>query len=385
MKPFPSISTCLFAAALAASVSAPAIPALAQTAPAGQSTSQTAGPGVASDIGAITLPVTVVDEKGNPVKGLTAADLKLVDNGSEQKIQSLSPATPTPMAFGVIGQTTNGLRAELGDMRLGTVHFVDHILPGTTDQLFVIQYGKEVDLLSDPTSTTATLHDAANKLGSPEFGAQNSDSGSDQSSGATHTGASGGTLYDAVYLAATEELKKLPGQHVIVLVSDGVDEDSKESQSDAVAAAQDAHTAIFAIYYKSEEEQEKNPNQNGGHRGGVGGSIPGGGGYPGGGGGYPGGGGGGRRGGENPSDQPHVDGKLNLEHMCSATGGYMIEGKRDKSDEAYNKLIDLLQHQYTMTFVPTKDAADSQFQRISLTTLKKDVYPLVQEGYTAQQ
>jgi hypothetical protein len=151
-----------------------------------------------------------------------------------------------------------------------------------------------------------------------------------------------------------------------------------------VAAAQDAHASIFAIYYKS-EEQNANPNQNSGHR--NGGGFPGGGtggGYPGGGGGMP-GGGGGRHGGQNPSDQPHEDGKTNLEHICSQTGGYMIEGKRDKGDEAYAKLSALLKNQYTITFVPTKDAADSAFQHLTLTTEKKNVYPLVQEGYTAQQ
>jgi VWFA-related protein len=346
-----------------------------------------AAPGVASAVGAITLPVTVVDEKGNPVKNLTPADLKLVDNGSIQTVQSLTPAATTPMSFGILGQTNPGLRTELGDMRISSVHFVDHTLPGTTNLFFVIQFANEVDLLVDPTKAQDKLHDAINQLGSPQFGAQNGTDNSDQGSANSHSG-SGGTLYDAIYLASTEELKKLPGQHIIVIIGDGIDHDSKETMTDAVAAAQDAHASIFAIYYKS-EEQNANPNQNSGHRSG-GGGFPGGGGtgggYPGGGGGMPGGGGGGgRHGGQNPSDQPHEDGKTNLEHICSQTGGYMIEGKRDKGDEAYAKLAALLKNQYTITFVPTKDAADSAFQHLTLTTEKKNVYPLVQEGYSAQQ
>jgi VWFA-related protein len=335
-------------------------------------------------VGAVTLPVTVVDEKGNPVRNLTPGDLKLVDNGSIQTIQSLTPAATTPMSFGILGQTNRGLRTELGDMRIASVHFVDHTLPGTTDLFFVIQFADEVDLLVDPTKAQDKLHDAINQLGSPQFGAQSGTDNSDQGSANSHSG-SGGTLYDAIYLASTEELKKLPGQHIIVIIGDGIDRDSKETMTDAVEAAQDAHASIFAIYYKSEEQNTQNPNN--GHR--SGGGFPGsgtGGGYPGGGGGYPGSGGGqGRRGGgQNPSEQPHEDGKSNLEHICSQTGGYMIEGKRDKADEAYNKLIALLKNQYTLTFVPTKDAADSAFQHLTLTTEKKNVYPLVQEGYTAQ-
>lgn len=370
---------CLPATALLALLPAGAqstTPAQGQAAPA-----QPAGPGVASAVGAISLPVTAMDEKGNPVKNLTAGDLKLTDNGEAQTIQSFAPAAPSPMAFGIVGQTSAGLRAELGDERLSSVHFVDHTLSGTQDQFFVVDYAGEVDLLADPTGTATKLHDAINQMGSPQFGSQNGGDNSDQSSGDTHHDGMGGTLYDAVYLAATEEMKKLPGEHVLIVFSDGIDHNSKETMSDAIEAAQTAHTAIFAIYYKSEEQQQ-NSNQNNRR---VGGGFPGGGGgYPGGGGGYP-GGGGGRRGGQNPTEQPHEDGRQNLIHMCDATGGYMIEGKRDKGDDAYNKIADLLKNQYTLTFVPTKAAQDSDFQRISLTTEKKNVFPKVQEGYTPQR
>lgn len=329
-----------------------------------------AGPTVGSAVGAITLPVTAVDDKGNPVKNLNSADLKLTDNGAEQKIESFTPATPEPVNYGIIGQTTPGLKTELGDMRIASVHFIDHQLPGSQDNFFVIQYATEVDLLVDPTRAQDKLHDATNQLGSPQFGGS-------EDTDASHWG---GTLYDAIYLAATEELKKQPGQHVLVLVSDGVDRDSKESMTDAVEAAQNAHTAIFAIYFPTQEQREAGPRENPGHHGGVG--------FPGGGSEYPGtgGGGGGRRGGGGqPRETPHTDGKANLEHICSATGGYMVEGKHDKADEAFNKLANLLKNQYTLTFVPTQDAAASAFQRLSLTTQKKGVYPLVQQGYTAQQ
>lgn len=330
-----------------------------------------AAPTVGSAIGAVTLPVTAVDEKGDPVKNLTAAELKLTDNGAEQKIQSFSPATPNPMNFAIVAQTTPGLKTELGDLRLASEHFIDHTLPAGQDNFLLIQYGTEVDLLVDPTRAQDKLHDAADHLGSPQFG------GNDETD-ASHWG---GTLYDSIYLAATEELKKQPGQHVIILVSDGVDRDSKESMTDAVEAAQNAHAAVFAIYYPTETPRvtPQRQDQGGGRRGGVG--IPGAGPeYPG-----TGGGGGGRRGGEQPREVPHPDGKLNLEHICSATGGYMVEGRHDKADEAFNKIANLLKNQYTLSFVPTQDAAASAFQRISLTTQRKNVWPLVQQGYSPQQ
>lgn len=387
MKISTSIRLCLPAAVLAALTSFPAHAPAQATTPAAPAAAPAATPPAGMPI---SIPVTVVDKKGDPVKNLTAADVTLADNGHIQAIQSFLPAQPSPVTFGLLAQTSTNLRGELGDERLASVHFVDHTLPGTDDKFFVIQFAREVDLLEDPTGTASKLHDSITQLGSRQFGNQNSSSdSSDQSSGDSHaTGGGGGTLYDAIYLASNEILKKQPGQHVIVLITDGIDRDSKETVNDAIEAAQAAHAAIFAIYYKGEEERTNNPNQNNGRHGGTGGSgYPGGGGgYPGGGGGYPGGGGGGgRRGGQAPSEQPHVDGKEILEHICSATGGYMVEGKRDKADESFAKLTALLKNQYTLSWTPDKDAANSVSHHLTLTTKKAEIWPLVQQDYSTTQ
>jgi len=367
-----------------------ALTLLATHASAQSATSGGAASGSASTGMPVKMPVTVVDKKGDPVKNFAAADLTLTDNGHIQTIQSFEPAQSTPVVFGIIGQSTTNFRTELGDERLASVHFVDHTLPGTDDKVFVIQYAKEVDLLEDPTATVNKLHDALNQIGSPQFGNQSSSGDSnDQSSEEHHYGSGqGGTLYDAIYLASTELMKKQPGEHVLILFTDGIDRDSKESVNDAIEAAQAAHTAIFAIYYKGEEERQNNPNPGQGRHGGMGGGGYPGGGYPGGGGGYPGGGGGypgggGRRGGgQGPSEAPHIDGREILEHICSATGGYMIEAKKDKGDEAYNKLAALLKNQYTLSYVPDKAASESVSHHLVLTSKKNDVWALVQEDYS---
>jgi VWFA-related protein len=375
------------------SIPAVAVAALAFTihVPA-QSTSQPATPAPATTPASgppISLPVIVVDKKGDPVKSLAATDVTLTDNGHIQTIQSFAPAQPSPATIGILGQTSTGLHTEIGDIRLASVHFVDHTIPGTDDKFFVVQFAREVDLIEDPTGTVNKLHDAINQLGSPQFGSQSgnqsSTDSSDPSSSDHHEGRTGGTLYDAIYLASMEILKKQPGQHVLVIVGDGVDEGSKETENDAVEAAQAAHAAIFAIYFKSEEERTNNPNQGQNRRGGMGGGGYPGGGYPGGGGGYPGGGGGRRGGGQAPSEGPHIDGKEIFEHMCSATGGYMIEGKKDKADEAYNKLGALLKNQYTVTYTPDKDAAESVSHHLSLTSKKADIWTLVQQDYSTAQ
>jgi VWFA-related protein len=383
-------ATSLAAVALAAlTFSATQARGQASGQPAAQSAPPAAAPAPAAPTSApVSLPVTVVDKKGDPVKGLAAGDITLTDNGHIQTIQSFAPAQPAVTTFGILGQTSANQRTEIGDIRLASVHFVDHTLPGTDDRVFLIQYAKEVDLLEDPTATVNKLHDSINQLGSPQFGNASGDQSSsgdssDQSSGQHQSTSGGGTLYDAIYLASTEVIRKEPGHHVLIVIGDGIDRDSKETINDAIEAAQAAHTAIFAIYYKGEEERTTNPNPGQNRRGGIGGGgYPGGGGgYPGGGGGYP-GGGGGRRGGQVPSEGPHIDGKEMFEHICNATGGYMIEGRKDHADEAYGKLMALLKNQYTLTYAPDPQASQSTSHHLTLTSKKNDIWTLVQQDYT---
>jgi VWFA-related protein len=361
-----------------------AIQAPAQTAGQTSAPAATPAPAAAASL-PVSLPVTVVDKKGDPVKDLKAGDITLTDNGHLQTVQSFSLAQPAPATFGIIGQISPNQRTEIGDIRIGAVHFIDHTLPGTDDRAFVIQYDRQVDLLEDPTAVSSKLHDAVTQLGSRHFGDQNTSDTGDQSEDERRVGNWGGTLYDAVYLASTEVMAKERGRHILILIGDGIDRDSKETINDAITAAQAAHVAIFAIYYKGEEERQNNANPGSNRRGGIGSSSPGG--YPGGGGGYPGGGGGGRggQGRQAPSEAPHADGKEILEHMCNATGGYMIEGKRDKADDAFNKLSALLKYQYTLTYAPDQDASQSKSHHLNLNSKKNDVWTIVQQDYAAAQ
>ena len=111
------IRLCLPAAAFAAltffATHAPAqatTPAPAQTASPAPAAAATPAAGMP-----ISIRVTVVDKKGDPVKNFAAADVTLTDNGHIQTIQSLLPAQPSPVTFGLLAQTSTNLRGERRD------------------------------------------------------------------------------------------------------------------------------------------------------------------------------------------------------------------------------------------------------------------------------
>ncbi len=61
----------------------------------------------------------------------------------------------------------------------------------------------------------------------------------------------------------------------------------------------------------------------------------------------------------------------------------MVEGRRDKADDAYNKIAALLKYQYTLTYAPDQAASQSKTHHLTMTTGKKDdVWAIVQQDYT---
>ncbi len=152
------------------------------------------------------------------------------------------------------------------------------------DKAFLIHFDREVELLQDLTHNHEKLQSALDLLKTAEFDRSRSNDPNDDSRSDSGHKRGGTELYDAVYLASNELMKKQPGRKAVIILSDGVDRGSKTTLESAIEAAQRSDTIVYSIYFKGEEER-------GEHRGN--GMGRGGGGYPGGGypgGGYPGGG-----------------------------------------------------------------------------------------------
>src|SRR5277367_3357489 len=205
----------------------------------------------------VTMAVTVRDKHGAIVPNLTKDEFTLTEDGRPQTIKYFNHDTNLPLNLGLLVDTSMSQRNVLDDERSGSQHFLDQMLTDTKDKAFLIQFEREVDLLEDLTSDKNKLRAAVDQLGAPQFqrGASNDDpSGGDSGQGSSGHRYGGGTLlYDAIYLASNEVMKKQQGRKAIVLLTDGVDRGSKESINGAIEAAQRADTVVYAIYYKGEE------------------------------------------------------------------------------------------------------------------------------------
>ena len=149
---------------------------------------------------------------------------------------------------------------------------------------------------------------------------------------------------DAVELAADELMKKQTGRKALILLSDGVDNGSKLTLSDAVEAAQRADTLVYGILFADKQMF-----------GGFGGR--------------------GRMGGYG------VDGKKVLQTISQETGGRFFEvSGKEPIGKVYEAIEEDLRHQYSLGYTPD---AGTGYRKIQLTVKKTGLIVQTRDGYYA--
>jgi len=321
----------------------------------------------------------VRDKHGKVVGDLGQGDFVLEENGQARPIQSFARQTDMPLALGLVVDTASNQSATLDQERSATGSFVEQFIREDRDKAFLIHFDREVELLQDLTSHHDKLEAALDLLKTPDRDRSNDSNESDSRSGSDRDHQRGGTqLYDAVYLASTELLKKQTGRKAVVILSDGVDRGSKTTLESAIESAQRADTIVYCIYFAGHHE-EHGDRGNGGRTGRSGGGWPGGG-WPGGGG-YP-GGGGRRGGGQRPSEEPRVDGKKILQRVSKETGGRFFEAsKKESVGEIYTSIAEELRTQYSLGYTPDKESSASGYHHLQLQVKRKDTTVQTRDGY----
>ncbi len=349
-----------------------------------QPSSQQPAATIKAQVREVLLPVLVLDKHNQFVASLTAKDFTLTEDGRPQTIKSFTSESNLPFRLGLLVDTSRSVYPAMYSERKAAAAFVDLMLPADPkagNQVFLIHFDREVELLRDFTNSRDKLHRDLDEMTptSREHNDQGPESSGNDSGGyGQHGGHQGGTqLYDAIYLASDELMKPQGGRKALVVFSDGADRGSKETLNDAIDAADRANVQVFTIYFKGEEERSENGHSGGGHHGGMGG-----GGYPGGGGGWPGSGGG--HGGGAPRSEAGADGRKIMQQIAERTGGQFFEAKKkDNLDQIYNQIATLLGQQYLLTYTPDKVDSEGDFHKIVLKTVKTDLTVYTREGYYA--
>jgi VWFA-related protein len=357
-------------------LASPALPSQ-QASPSQEASSSQETPTFSSDVKVVNVLATVRDKHGQIVNNLNKDDFKLEQDGHPQTIRYFAKETDLPLTLGLLVDTSMSQRRVLEQERSASYGFLNDLMRPDKDKACVIHFDWDIELLQDLTSSHQKLEAALEKLDMPQF---------DQAGGGAPGGGGGGghrrtgggtTLYDAVFLASDELMRKQEGRKALVLLTDGVDTGSKVSLGRAIETAQRANTLVYSILYADPDAYGHNY---GGHMGGGGMGRPGG--WGGGGMGRgPGGGGGGY-----PQQMESADGKKVLQRISKETGGRFFEvSKKQPINEIYTQIEEELRNQYSLGYTPDKAVAGTGYHKITLTTTNKDLIVQTREGYYAEQ
>ena len=330
------------------------------------------------NVNAVNLLATVRDKHGALVNNLSKDDFVLTQDAKPQTITYFAKESDLPLTLGLLVDTSLSQRRVLDQELSASRSFLDHLLREDKDKAFVIHFDYEVELLQDLTSSRQKLETAIDQIHSPQF-SQTSTSGGNSGSGSGGHGSHGhggaGTLlYDAVYLASDELMKKQQGRKAIIILTDGVDRGSKESLDEAIETAQRADTLVYCILFADKEGYGGGGGYGGPHMGGGmgghGGGM-GGGGMGGHGGGYP------RR-----TEESRPDGKKVLQQLAKISGGRFFEvSKKEPLDKIYAAIDEELRNQYVLGYTPDKPDATPGYHKLSLTVKPKDLVVQTRDGF----
>lgn len=300
------------------------------------SSSTGADPTLKSLTEVVNVPVTVRDEYQHLIPNLTRDDFSLTEDGRKQLIKYFSRTRDVPLTLGVMVDTTVCQDEALPLEKELAQDFIHQIMqPG--DQGFVQHFGSGVEFLQHLTGDVERLSGAIDQLQiepHPTSWERIHPHGKFDR-GPHH-------LYDAIAEAALELGKSQAGRKVLLLLTDGYEQDSRTSQQTALNAAERAGAIIYCINMEDP----------------ILGMIPG----------------------------VGTAGRPVLMRVTEQTGGRLFWLAQPRElPGAFNELAEELRSQYFVGYTPTNSLHDGTFRKINVTVQNKAYVVRARPGYYAPE
>ena len=182
----------------------------------------------------VTLQATVVDAKRHLVTTLSAANFQVFEDGQAQQITSFR-REDIPVSIGIVVDNSGSMRTKRSAVTKAVVNLVQASNP--QDEVFIVNFNDEPYLDQDFTNKVGDMREALDRVDSR-----------------------GGTaLYDAVIASADHLAKGAKREKkVLLVVTDGDDNESRESLEQAVRTVQsDNGPTIYCIGILSAEDRKR--------------------------------------------------------------------------------------------------------------------------------
>lgn len=288
-------------------------------------------PTFSTDVKVVNVLATVRNKQHEIVRDLTKDDFLLSEDGRPQIIRYFSRETDLPLTVGLMIDTSMSQEKVLDSERTASFRFLDQVLRETKDKLFVMQFDMAVQLRQPLTSSRQALENILPYVDTPTRRELTMQTG-------------GGTLlYDAIVQACNSVLRNQNNRKALVVLSDGGENGSTATLTDAIEAAQRADTLIYSILFSDS-------------------------GYP-----------------APPFGFGGLDGRSVLQRLSRETGASFFEvSKKRGIEQIYDAIEAELRSQYNLGFVSDRPVEISEFRTLKLSTKQKGLAVQTRERYWAK-
>ena len=265
----------------------------------------------------VSMAYSVTDKKGRFVTGLAKDDFEVLENGKPQVIQEFTAEPTLPLRVAVLIDTSNSIRERFRFEQEAASQFVADLLRSSVDKAMLLSFDSTAEIVCNLTDDTDKLGNAIRALRS-----------------------GGGTaMFDAIRFASDKLAEEQPTyqyRRLIVVVSDGDDNQSRGTRDQALEAAQVADAVIYAIS-------------------------------------------------TNNLSQGDTDGDKVLKYFTGQTGGKSyFPFKLEDLAQSFDIIGEEVRHQYNIVYRPEPLVIDGQFHRVEIRVKgHKELTVRARSGYFA--
>ena len=264
----------------------------------------------------VILNITVTNQAGEYVPGLRLPDFKIFEDGREVALSEISSfsAHESPFASVVLLDTSGSMEIRLSLARSAAIRFLDNLRP--EDVAAVYKFDSKVERVQE--------FSGGRDLAPMAFGLR--------ARGMT-------SLHDAILEASTALTDRSEKRKAIVVLSDGLDTQSRTSADKALESALAIGATIYAVDMSSLEGRSSAANR---------------------------------------------QSAMMLKSLAEKTGGRFVETPGGPAlRDAFANIAEELGHQYTVAFRPVNRARDGKWRKLDVKIAREDLIVRTRKAYRA--
>ncbi len=174
-----------------------------------------------AEITSVLVEAGVYDKNGRMVRGLTAPEFILEEDGQRQ-IPDMVAQETIPTTFALLVDSSQSMWRNMDFVRAAAGRLTAYLRP--KDQVFVAPFSRGLRAITGPTHDAQTIGESI-----------------------TAINAQGGTAMRDAMIEISGRFSGVEGRRVIVLITDGYDEHSQASIDEAVAALKKAGVTVYTV------------------------------------------------------------------------------------------------------------------------------------------